>query len=435
MLMQQITGARRVPWLVWAIVALVCLSAGSWPTTAHAQAGDVRPAVSDPNWQAQYWNNMGLSGEPALTRTDTDINFNWGNGAPWPEINSDQFSARWTRYIYFPTDGVYRFTLTSDDGSRFFLDDQLIVDGWYDHATKTFVVDRNLRAGHHLLRVEYYDNVGAAVVQFSWIPVGQQQPAYKDWKGEYFNNRELLGDPVLVRNDPAVDFNWGRNSPQPGVVNSDNFSVRWTRTLSLPKAVYRFRTTVDDGVRVYVNNRLVIDQWRIGPAATFESPDIPLSGATNVRVESFDALEDARIQLLYLRVDIAQPTAPPVVEGWQAEYYNNNGVAGSPALVRVDPNIDFAWGLDSPAPGVINADDFSVRWTRTLAFQPGNYRFRITVDDGARLWVNNALVIDQWRQSSPPNTRVTSTSPVVRSPSNLNMWNIRSLRPSNSPGH
>jgi hypothetical protein len=264
-------------------------------------------------------------------------------------------------------------------------------------------VDRSLRGGHHLLRLEYYDNVGDALVQLTWQAVSTQEPSSGDWRGEYFNNRELLGDPVLVRTDRAIDFDWGNGSPQPGVVNNDNFSARWTRTLNLPNGLYRFRATVDDGVRVYVNNQIVIDQWRLGPAATFTSPDIQLSGRTNLRVEYFDATDQARIQVVYERGGGPQPTpqpTPPVFDAWKGEYFNNTSLSGQPALVRNDANVDFNWGTNSPAPGAVNSDDFSVRWTRSLNFQPGNYRFKVTVDDGARLWVNNALIIDQWRQGA-----------------------------------
>ncbi|MBK8051603.1 MAG: hypothetical protein IPK16_33635 [Anaerolineales bacterium] len=244
------------------------------------------------------------------------------------------------------------------------------------------------------------------------------QPATQDaWRGEYFNNRDLQGSPVLVRNDPVLDFDWDRASPQPGVVNDDNFSVRWTRTLQLTPGVYRFRVAVDDGMRLFVNDQLVINQWRVGPTATFVSPDLSLSGNTYVRVEYFDAGDNARIQVLHERVDAPpaptpppppvptawptpiQPTpvTPPLTEGWLGEYYSNPALAGAPGLVRIDPNIDFNWGWGSPAPG-IPADEFSVRWTRALSFAPNTYRFTVTVDDGVRLWVNNALIVDQWRQ-------------------------------------
>ena len=234
-----------------------------------AQGGQPQTRVSDPAWQATYWNNIDLSGAPMLVRSEPEINYNWGSGSPAPEVNSQRFSARWTRYIYFESDGLYRFVADQRRRRRLFIDDQLVVDAWYDHAAKTFVVDRQLRAGHHLLRVEYYNNSSPALVQFAWASLNPPQPVITAWRGEYFNNRDLVGDPVLVRDDPSVDFNWGLGSPAPGVVNVDNFSARWTRTLNLPAGAYRFRVTVDDGVRLYVNNRRVMDQWRVQAAGHF----------------------------------------------------------------------------------------------------------------------------------------------------------------------
>lgn len=83
------------------------------------------------------------------------------------------------------------------------------------------------------------------------------------------------------------------------------------------------------------------------------------------------------------------------VTGWWGEYYNNPTLSDTPVLVRDDPTINFSWAYDSPGPGV-NIDNFSVRWTRSLVFAPGFYEFAVTHDDGARLWVDNRLVLDQW---------------------------------------
>lgn len=83
------------------------------------------------------------------------------------------------------------------------------------------------------------------------------------------------------------------------------------------------------------------------------------------------------------------------VTGWWGEYYNNLWLLGDAALVRDDPTIDFPWAYDSPGAGV-NADNFSVRWVRSLSFAPGLYEFAVTHDDGARLWVDEALALDEW---------------------------------------
>ena len=80
-------------------------------------------------------------------------------------------------------------------------------------------------------------------------------------KGEYFNGPNFE-QKVMTRTDEQVDFNWNWQSPGPGV-QREYFSVRWTGKLYAPTSgKYRFSATVDDGVRVWVNGRKVIDEWR-----------------------------------------------------------------------------------------------------------------------------------------------------------------------------
>ena len=68
--------------------------------------------------------------------------------------------------------------------------------------------------------------------------------------------------------------------------------------------------------------------------------------------------------------------------------------------MRDDRYLDHNWGLGSPAPGVIGNDFFSARWTKTLNSTPGLYHLLLTSDDGARLYINNQLVIDNWSVQS-----------------------------------
>src|SRR5262245_52618675 len=79
-------------------------------------------------------------------------------------------------------------------------------------------------------------------------------------RGEYFDNRDFSA-PKLTRVDPTINFNWGTGSPA-SAIGSDTFSVRWTGRVS-PRysETYRFYTTSDDGVRLWVNGQLVIDNW------------------------------------------------------------------------------------------------------------------------------------------------------------------------------
>jgi len=107
------------------------------------------------------------------------------------------------------------------------------------------------------------------------------------------------------------------------------------------------------------------------------------------------ALTLALVITIAVRAQDTSTTSAPTVY-WRAEYFNNANLSGAPALVRVEPTVDNNWGANSPASGVINPDQFSARWTRTLALTPGRYQFTATADDGVRLWVNNQPLIDQW---------------------------------------
>src|SRR5262245_58039694 len=80
-------------------------------------------------------------------------------------------------------------------------------------------------------------------------------------RGEYFNNNGLLGTPTLVRTDATVNVDWDNHTPATGV-SGDRFSIRWTGKVQAPAAgAYRFATSSDAGIRVWLNSTLIIDAW------------------------------------------------------------------------------------------------------------------------------------------------------------------------------
>lgn len=341
------------------------------------------PVVTD--WRGEYYNNLLLSGRPAVVRNDPILSFDWGSGPPAPGLLADGFSVRWTRRLTLPA-GTYRFYATADDGVRISLDGELLIDEWHGAQAVTYTADRTLRAGDHTLVVEYYEAWGDASLRFWWDRPGE----FPQWRGEYFANAQLSGSPVLTRNDVAINFTWGEDGPTADMP-ADRFSVRWTRTMSFDAGTYRFRVLVDDGARVYVDGTLVIDAWTNG-AAREVSDDVSLAaGQHTVRVEYYEAAGDAVMQLTWEKRN-AYPD-------WKGEYWDNRELEGLPILVRNDANIDFSWETGAPAPQ-LPSDRFSVRWTRTLDFPTGTYRFQLVVDDGARLWIDNRIVIDAWQDGS-----------------------------------
>jgi beta-glucosidase len=120
----------------------------------------------------EYFANPTLSGTPQLTRVDEKVDVNFGSGEPAPELPTDNFSIRWTGSVTAPTTGDYVLGITSDDGSRLFIDDKLTVDNWGTHTATTATATVHLDAGPHTVKIEYFDGTGGASMSFGWLPPG-----------------------------------------------------------------------------------------------------------------------------------------------------------------------------------------------------------------------------------------------------------------------
>ncbi len=333
-------------------------------------------------WYAEYFANPDLSGGPVLTRYDDRLDFNWGAGSPDPALPADGFSVRWTRDEWFEA-GTWRFSYRADDGLRVWVDGVLVVDAWHANAGGWATSDYFIPRGVHPVRVEFYEGGGNALVQLEW----ERLSGGATWRGEYFANRDLSGSPTLVRDDPAVDFDWGTGSPDPALP-ADDFSVRWSRRLGFTAGTYRFHTSTDDGVRLYVDGQLIIEAWQDASLPNVRSADLYLSdGMHDILVEYYEHGGGASAHVWWVRQgDYA---------GWEGRYYDNADLRGGPALVRDDAEINFDWGEGAPADWM-PSDAFSAQWTRQVNFAPGYYRLNVRADDGVRVWLDDALVMDYW---------------------------------------
>jgi hypothetical protein len=258
-----------------------------------------------PDWRGQYWGNPNLSGPPALVRNDIAVDFNWGLGAPASNLPPDNFSARWTRIQNLDA-ATYRFHLGMDDGARLWVDGVLVIDQWHDGSYRETTADLALVQGAHDLRVDYYEHLGSAQVRLWWERVSG--PVYPDWRGEYWSNMGLLGSPAVIRNDPAVDFNWGVGSPAPEIP-ADGFSARWTRQLSFSPGVYRFSAQADDGIRVYMDNRVLLNEWHDGDGQAVYSLEAPVEGVHWLIVEYYERAGIAMARFWWQKIgDLPTPT-------------------------------------------------------------------------------------------------------------------------------
>ena len=119
-------------------------------------------------------------------------------------------------------------------------------------------------------------------------------------RGEYFANNQLTGAPALVRVDERMDFRWTLNSPGRGIP-FDWYSVRWTGTLTAPaEGAKAIGVEGNDGYRLYLDGKLVIDNWRKQSFGT-RMADIQLvPGSTHeIRLEYFESTGNARLKLVW----------------------------------------------------------------------------------------------------------------------------------------
>lgn len=258
-------------------------------------APTVTPTPKITEWRGEYFANRSLSGAPALVRNDNVVDFNWGAGSPNNRIPIDNFSARWTRSPAFDA-GDYRFYARSDDGVRLWLDSLLVIDDWNDGGRLRIGEFLKLGAGQHQVKIEFYEAAGDAYETVWWEKIGP----ISDWRGEYFSNRNLEGTPALVRNDRAIDFNWGEGGPASGLP-ADNFSARWSRTFPLADGRYRFTVQVDDGARLWVDGRLLLDQWFEGSTRAFTAETDLAAGNHTVRLEYLELGGGALVKLIWQR--------------------------------------------------------------------------------------------------------------------------------------
>ena len=255
-------------------------------------------------WRGEYFANRQLSGTPVLVRNDPSVNFNWGRTSPVFGFPADDFSVRWIRRLRF-TDGLYRFHLVSDDGARFYVNGQRVLDQWSDGAAREITVDLHLRSGDHDLKVESYEHTGDARVELRWETLSGA--TYPDWRGEYWPDVNFASRWSLVRNDAAVSFDWGNGVPAAGIP-ADTFSVRWTRQVAFDPGTYHFRASADDGIRVSVDNSPIIDEWHDSGGTVVYTADLTLSGAHLLQVDYYERSGAARTSFAWERA-IGTPTA------------------------------------------------------------------------------------------------------------------------------
>lgn len=235
----------------------------------------VNPAVPASNWKGEYFPGTQLAGSPLMVRDEGtgSLNFDWGGGSPGCGLPADGFSARFTRTASFSA-GTHRFTVTSDDGFRFYVDGVLRLDKWFDQAPTAYTVDVALSAGSHALALEYYENLGGAVAKLSWQALGPVEVIVDDLgagferfgPSQYWWQASIgyLSHMYWTYVNGGTVSNYSRWTPNLSAGGSGNYAVYVfipRNYATSQQAKYRVRHNGVDHYSAPVNQNAYYDQW------------------------------------------------------------------------------------------------------------------------------------------------------------------------------
>lgn len=267
-----------------------------------------QPSTGGGVWRGEYFNGTEPTGGPLFVRNDSAVNFHWGLCSPDKRLPCDKFSVRWARTINF-RGGVYRFTMVADDGARIYVDDARVLDAWKVQPETTYTFDVTLTPGNHVITIEYFEDTGTATAQFSFVRVGNAPaatpcpgcgtPTGEDptWTATYYGNPSLTDPAAATLTQGTVDFNWGSGGPTAGVP-ADGFSARWVRRVAFAGRTYSFCTKADDGIRLWLDDTLLVDEWHIAAGDVTLCRDVAMTaGVHTLRVEYYEDTGNALVKV------------------------------------------------------------------------------------------------------------------------------------------
>ena len=254
-----------------------------------------------------YFNSRDLSGPVVFTAAENAIDHTWQNTSPAPGVPVYNFSARWRGRFTFEA-GSNIFRAVADDGVRVLIDGNKVVDGWKSQAATEYLATIPVSAGEHLIEVEYFQGWGSGRLLATWEPVRSCDLSVGQFCTAYFDNANLAGNPKLIAHEANINHVW-TSAPAPNVP-MNKFSGRWEGDFDFNPGTYTFTANVDDGVRLWIDDHLLIDDAWLSQAVTHYEEWFWLSGRHRIKVEYFQTYGNAVLQVGWNLIAPASTTTP-----------------------------------------------------------------------------------------------------------------------------
>ncbi|WP_413176349.1 Calx-beta domain-containing protein [Anabaena azotica] len=416
---------------------------GSVPVGSNSEMIDAK-SLNPGTYLVQVW-----CGGSKITSSSSGTNYNLSISTP-PVLplslgqtingslsNTDSYSVLGSPYRYYDD---YRLTgFSSGEKVRVIINAPQVSSNllWIDAVTGQLQLQSGFTngsstelevtipsGGNYILRVtSLYENATGNYTLTATSPTQPQISAYH-WKAEYFNNKDLTGNPIFV--EDWGDKNglwkvWGNGSPDP-IVSSDNFSLKLTSQRYFAPGSHVISVNSDDGVRVWVGNQLVIDAWQDQAflGSQREGYFNTNGGEYTVRIEYYEHTGDAQlsfsIQTNRFEESVSASEWRSTFFSWNpnqgsapaGNFYENTsniiGVLNLGSNRRSDGKMGFQqdWGTGSPkGDSRVPTDFFAVRSYTQAYFEEGKtYQAFVRADDGFQLLAKRANT-DEWTYITP----------------------------------
>lgn len=322
-----------------------------------------------------------------------NVDFDWGSGGPDALLGTDLFSVVWKGSVTPKISQRFDFHTLTDDGVQLWVNGRLLVDQWVDQGPTEHTGSIELSSGTaYPIEMHYYEKGLGAVAKLMWsgpslpkevVPPECLTPGRPDL---------VVADVLITPANPVAgdEVSFAATIKNAGLSPSPNGAVH-TVAFYVDGRKFAWSTSqqesIPPGALAYVRADGGVNgaQWTAepGPHSIMAMVD---DNDTIAETDEFNNRTEKSV--------VCAPPAHPG-RGLYSRYFNNKDFTDM-RLTRVDPKIKFNWIHLSPDLS-LGSDTFSVRWTGAVTPKYSEtYTFHTETDDGARLWVNGALIVDQW---------------------------------------
>ena len=343
--------------------------------------------------RGDYFDNVDFTGT-RVRRVDPVVSFDWGGSSPDPAIGVDSFSVRWTGQVQPRFSEAYTFYTVSDDGIRLWVNNQLIIDRYFDQGATEWSGVISLQAGMlYDIRIEYYENGGGAAAQLLW-----SSPTVSK---EIIPSTQLY-PPATSNLPPVVNI----TSPATGSVFVATSPVSVTANATDPDgAIFKVEFYANGAKFAEDNSSPFGVTWTNNSAGNFSLTAVAIDDSGIIRTSapvsvSFVSGFTTNLTLIrtgsvwrYLDNGSDQGTA------WQTVAFNDSGWSNGTAQLGYGDGDEATRVEDNPTPGYNAADTdrfITTYFRRSFSVSdPASYsalNLRVLRDDGVVVYLNGSEV-------------------------------------------